>query len=161
MQVCICLNTLIKNEGMYTKKTPKTKKTVTTGPDLGDGVCFLCIYSGFHTYKTQKRIFKFLYVQNSKNEKGGLYTYKTPKSKMKVSTRRKHPKRKFMFLYLDLTENENGGFYTYKTPKTEMMVSTRINAQNENAGLYMFKHSNQKWRYVYKENSQKRIFKFL
>ena len=62
---------------------------------------------------------------------------------MKVCTRRKHPKRKFMFLYLDLTENENGGFYTYETPKTEMMVSTRINAQNENAGLYMFKYSNQ------------------
>ncbi len=77
---------------------------------------------------------------------------------MKVSTRRKHPKRKFVFLYSDLTENENGGFYTYKTPKTEMMVSTRI---NENACVYMFKHSNQKYRFAYEENSQKRIFKLL
>ena len=58
-----------------------------------------------------------------------------------------------MFRYLDLTENENGGFYTYKTPKTEMMVSTRINAQNEHAGLHMFKHSNQKWRFLYEENT--------
>ncbi len=143
------------------RKHQKQKRRWQPFPDLGEGVCFLCIYSGFHTYNTQKRIFKFLYVQNSKNEKGGLYTYKTPKSKMKVSTRRKYPKRKFMFLYWDLTESENGSFYTYKKPKTEMMVSTRINAQNENAGLYLFKHSNQKWRYVYEENSRKRILKFL
>ncbi len=66
-----------------------------------------------------------------------------------------------MFLYLDLTENKNGGLYTYKTPNTEMMVSTRINDHNENGVLYMFKHSNQKWRFVYEENNQKRIFKFL
>jgi hypothetical protein len=35
-----------------------------------------------------------MHVENPQNEKGGLYTYKTPKSKKAVYTRIKHQNRK-------------------------------------------------------------------
>jgi hypothetical protein len=74
-------NTKNENDGCKTYQTPKTKKA-------------------FYTHiKHPKQKRRFIHVENTQYEKGGLYTlYKTPKTKKVVYTRRKHPKRKYKFL---------------------------------------------------------------
>ena len=87
--------------GLYTYKTPKSKKAVYTRiKHQNRKRKFVHIYSTqiLSCWSVIKR--PFTHVENTQNEKGVLYTFKTPNSKKVVYTRRKPPNRKRRFIHI-------------------------------------------------------------
>ena len=76
--------------------------------------------------KHVKRKCRFLHVENTQIENEGFYTYKTPKTKMRDSTRIKHTKRKCVSLH----ENKPKCFFKkFKKISVPNVVSPLLCAQ--------------------------------